>query len=224
MFLLLVSGCFQGPWAWTLLLEMFPAQDSLWEQASDWLNYFVDGGEETKKRVDQLGFALNGQLNPSSFTLCIGLWEVFDTVLIKIFQVNPKPFVCWTARFKRDLCGWRAKLRDWIMMTEFLLDLASCTTGHAALGVHNARQPADERDTAVQRLLLPSGHFEMEKWWPNFCLISQATWHGAALHVLSAGQPDDERVKAVSKTRHNTLLSPLPSPPSQSSCDGQFRS
>ena len=34
------------------------------------------------------------------------------------------------------------------MMTEFVLDLASCTTGHA----YSARQPADERDKAVQRL------------------------------------------------------------------------
>ena len=43
-------------------------------------------------------------MNPSSFTLCIGLWDVYDAVLIKNFQVSPKPFVCWTARFKRDLC------------------------------------------------------------------------------------------------------------------------
>ena len=48
-------------------------------------------------------------MNPSLFTLYIGLWDVYDTVLIKIFQVSPKPFVYWTARFKRDLCGWRAK-------------------------------------------------------------------------------------------------------------------
>ena len=38
------------------------------------------------------------------------------------------------------------------MMTEFLLDFASCTTGRAALGVYSAGQPADERDTAVRRL------------------------------------------------------------------------
>ena len=47
--------------------------------------------------------------------------------------------------------------------------------------VHSMSHPADERDTPVQRLntghntlLLPSGHFEMEKRWPIFCLISQA--------------------------------------------------
>ena len=47
--------------------------------------------------------------------------------------------------------------------------------------VHSTSHPADERDTPVQRLdtghntlLLPSGHFEMEKRWPIFCLISQA--------------------------------------------------
>ena len=47
--------------------------------------------------------------------------------------------------------------------------------------VHSMSHPADERDTAVQRLdtghntlLLPSDHFEMEKRLPIFCLISQA--------------------------------------------------
>ena len=82
-------------------------------------------------------------------------------------------------------------------MTYFLLDLASCTTVHAALGAHSVCQPADRRVTAVSKtehntlllplsgvlclesvmsdkmrvcvcgphntLLLPSGHFEMEK-------------------------------------------------------------
>ena len=48
-------------------------QSRIWEQASDWLNSVVDGGEETQKRVDQLGFASNGLSNPSSFTLYIGL-------------------------------------------------------------------------------------------------------------------------------------------------------
>ena len=151
-FFLLASGCVQGPWARTGMLEMFPVQDM---GASFWLvELFCDGGEETKKRVDQLGFASNGLLNPSSFTLYIGLWDVYDTVLIKNLQVSAKPFVCCIARFKRDLCSWRPKLRDWKMMTEFVLDLASCTTGHAALGVHSWGQPADERDTAVQRLEL----------------------------------------------------------------------
>ena len=44
-------------------------------------------------------------MNPSSFTLYIGLWDVYDAALIKNFQVSPKPFVCWIARFKRDLCA-----------------------------------------------------------------------------------------------------------------------
>ena len=48
-------------------------QHRIWEQASDWLNSFMDGGEETQKRVDQLGFASNSLSNPSSFTLYIGL-------------------------------------------------------------------------------------------------------------------------------------------------------
>ena len=107
--------------------------------------------------------------------------------LLKNFQVSPKPFVCWTARFKRDLCAvgepncvtekwwlnlylisqaarvaactqydspswWEGhtctKIGHWTQhtstalrslwngkaMTYFLLDLASCTTVHAALG------------------------------------------------------------------------------------------
>ena len=96
-------------------------QRRIWEKASDWLNSFVDGGEDTEKRVDQLGFTSNGFKEPIPFTLYIGLWDVYDTVLINIFKVSPKPFVCWTARFKRDLCGWRAKLREWKMMTKFYL-------------------------------------------------------------------------------------------------------
>ena len=40
----------------------------VWEQASDWFNSFVDGGEETKKRVDKLGFTSNGVSNLSLFT------------------------------------------------------------------------------------------------------------------------------------------------------------
>ena len=42
--------------------------------------------EKKQKRgetIDQLGFASNGSTNPSSFTLCIGLRDVYDAVLIK---------------------------------------------------------------------------------------------------------------------------------------------
>ena len=69
-----------------------------------------------------------------------------------------------TVWLKNDarICTWSRKLHD-----------RAC--------VHSTSHPADERDTAVQRLdtghntlLLPSGHFDMEKRWPNFCLISQA--------------------------------------------------
>ena len=40
------------------------------------------------------------------------------------------------------------------MMTDFVLDLASCTPGklHDWPRVHSASHPADERDTAVQTL------------------------------------------------------------------------
>ena len=99
-------------------------QRRIWEQTSDCLNSFVDGGEETKKRVDQLGFTSNGLLNPSAY------WtHRRSQFLLKLFQASPKSFVCWTARFKRDMYGWRAKLRYWKMMTEFVRHLASCTTG-----------------------------------------------------------------------------------------------
>ena len=50
-------------------------QRRIWEQASDWLNFFVM--EEKKRKrgetLDQLRFASKGLMNPSSFTLYIGL-------------------------------------------------------------------------------------------------------------------------------------------------------
>ena len=46
-------------------------QRRIWEQASDWLNSFVT--EEKKQKRDKLGFASNGLMNPSLFTLYIGL-------------------------------------------------------------------------------------------------------------------------------------------------------
>ena len=117
-------------------------------------------------------------MNPSSFTLYICLWDVYDAVLIKNFQVNPKPFVCLTARFKRDLCGWRAKLCDWKMMTEFVLDLASCMTGC----VYTVRVTQLMRGTQLYRdWTLDTTHFYCPpvtlKWKSDdliFCLISQA--------------------------------------------------
>ena len=74
-------------------------------------------------------------------------------------------FESQTVWLKNDdwICTWSRKLHD-------------------RRRVHSTSHPADERDTPVQRLdtghntlLLPSGHFEMEKRWPIFCLISQAT-------------------------------------------------
>ena len=141
-------------------------QHRIWKQASDWLNSFVAGSKlligwtllwtavnkHKKGYISSASLRTAYRIHPRS--LCTSACEIYnyDTVLIENFQVNPKPFVCWTAIFKRDLCGRRAKLRDWKMMTEFVLDLASCLTGRTALSMHSAGQPADERDTAVQRL------------------------------------------------------------------------
>ena len=71
-------------------------QRRIWEHASDWLNSFVTEEKKQKrgKTLDQLGFASNGLMNPLSFTLYIGLRDVYDAVFIKNFQVSPKPFVC----------------------------------------------------------------------------------------------------------------------------------
>ena len=159
-------------------------QRRIWEHASDLVELFRDGGEETKKRLNSRSTRLRFErFHTSSFTLYIGLRDVYDAVLIKNFQVSPKPFVCWTARFKRDLCAvgepnwwlhlylisqaarpaactqyespswWEGhtctKIGHWTQhtstalrslwngkaMTYFLLDLASCTTVHAALGL-----------------------------------------------------------------------------------------
>ena len=69
-------------------------------------------------------------MNPPSFTLYIGLRDVYDAVLIKNFQVSPKTFCLLNCQIQEgSLCGCRVKLCDWKMMTEFVLDLASCTTG-----------------------------------------------------------------------------------------------
>ena len=176
MFSLLASSCVQAHEHELGCSRCF--QRTIWEQASDWLNSFGDGGEETEKMVDQLGFASIGLLNRSSFTLYISLWDVYDTVLINILQVNPKPFVCWTARFKRDLCSWRAKLREWKMLTEFYLisQAAGQCAWHLVCTVRGSQLMRGTHCTKTghNTLLLPSGHFETEKWWLNFCLISQA--------------------------------------------------
>ena len=87
---------------------------------------------------------------------------------------------------------------------------------HNWLRVHSASQPADERDTAVQRL--DTTHFycpPLTLKWKSDDLIfawSRKLHDGARgpwLGVHSVWQPADERVKAVSKTGHNTLLLPL---------------
>ena len=190
------SGCFQS---------------RMRDQASDWLNSFVQGGEKTQKSVDQHSFASNGLPNPSLFTS-----SACETYMIQLgfFQINPKAFVCWTATFKRDLCSRRVKLQDWKMMIEFLLDLASCKTGRAPLGVHSAGQPADERATVVQRL--DTTHFynppvtlklksdDLIFAWSR--KLHDKPTSRKALGVHCAGQPADERAIAVSKTGHSTLL------------------
>ena len=72
------------------------SQRRICEHASDWLNSFVTGEKKQKRgwTLDQLASASNGFTNTSSFTLYIGLRDVYDAVLIKNFQVIPRPFVC----------------------------------------------------------------------------------------------------------------------------------
>ena len=166
MFSILASSCVQG----ARMFEMLAAQDM---GASFWLvELFRDRGEETKKRLDsRLRFERFKE--PMSFTLYIGLWDTYDAVLIKKkFQVSPKHFVCRTARFKRDLCAVgepNCVIEKW-WLNLYLISQAACTQyespswweGHSCT------------KTGHNTLLLPSGQFEMEKRWPNFCLISQA--------------------------------------------------
>ena len=84
--------------------------------------------------------------------------------------------------------------------------------------VHSTSHPADERDTPVQRLntghntlLLPSGHFEMEKRWPIFLLdlASCTTVHaalGSARNTVCGSQLTGG---SQPFRRLNTLLLPL---------------
>ena len=94
---ILASSRVQGPWAGARMFEMSPSQDM---GACFWLvELFRDGGEETKKRLGSRSTRLR-------FELCTSACEMYMMqFLLKNFQVSPKPFVCWTARFKRDLCA-----------------------------------------------------------------------------------------------------------------------
>ena len=58
--------------------------------------------------------------------LCSLFTSVCERYVVQfLLQINPIPFICWTAGFKGDLCCRRAKLCDWI----FLLYLTSFTAG-----------------------------------------------------------------------------------------------
>ena len=117
-------------------------------------------------------------MNPSSFTLYIGLWDVCDAVLIDIFR-SVLNLLSAELPDSRGIFVWLESQTVWLKNDDWI-----CTWSrklHDRLRVHSTSHPANERDTAVQRLdtghntlLLPSGHFEMEKRWPIFCLISQA--------------------------------------------------
>ena len=99
------------------------------------------------------------------------------------------------------------------MMTEFVLDLASCTTGR----VYTARVTQLMRGTHLYKdWTLDTTHFYCPpvtlKWKSDdlfFCLISQAARGPRLGAQQSVWQPADRRVTAVSKTQHNTLLLPL---------------
>ena len=160
-------------------------------------------------------------MNPPSFTLYIGLRDVYDAVLIENLQVSPKPFVCWNARFKRDLCAVgepNCVIEKWWLnlylisqaarpaactqyyspswweghtctkighltqhtstalgslwnrkaMTYFLLDLASCTTVHAALG--SAR-------TVCGSQLMTRAQCVAASWWEGHRRFEDWTHH-----------------------------------------------
>ena len=149
---LVLNWCFRAWWAAVFKAhEHEPGcsrcfQSRIWEQASDCLNSFVDGGEETQKsrstrlRLEQLIEPIFVHFVPLCTSAC-------ETYMIQfLFQINPKQFV-WTARFKRDLCGGRAKLHDLIFTWSPKLQDRPRGTRRA-----QCRQPADERATAVQRL------------------------------------------------------------------------
>ena len=171
MFSILASSCVQGPWAGTRMFEMLAAQDM---GACFWLvERFRDGGEETKKRLDsrstRLRFERFNKPIVVHFVHRLARLIYMMQFLLKIFRSVPnlpdsRGIFVWlesqTVWLKNDdwICTWSRKLHD-------------------RPRVHSTSHPADERDTAVQRLdtghntlLLPSGHFEMEKRWPIFLL------------------------------------------------------
>ena len=182
MFSLLASGCVQGPWARTQMLEMFPAQDM---GASFWLvELFCDGGEETKKRVDYRSTRLRFERLNEPIVVHFVHWLVRRIwYLIKNVQVSPKPFVCWTARFKRDLCGRRAKhcvIEKW-WLNLYLISQAARPAACTQCELPSWWEGQSCTKTGQSTLLLPFGHFEMEKRWPKFLLdlASCTTVHAA---------------------------------------------
>ena len=163
---ILASSCVQGPWAGARMFEMLAAQDM---EACFWLvELFRDGGEETKKRLGSRSTRLRFELCTSACETYMMqfLLKIFRSVLNLLSVELPDSrgiFVrleSQTVWMKNDdwICTWSRKLHD-------------------RPRVHSTSHPADERDTPVQRLdtghntlLLPTGHFEMEKRWPIFLL------------------------------------------------------
>ena len=135
--------------------------------------------------------------------------------LLKIFRSVLNLLSTELPDSKGSLCGWRAKLCDWKMMTEFVLDLASCTTSR----VYTVRVTQLMRGTHLYKdWTLDTIHFYCPpvtlKWKSNdlFFAWSCKLHNGARgpwLGAHSVWQPADERVTAVSKTGHITLLLPL---------------
>ena len=210
MFSSLASSCVQGPCAGARMFEMLAAQDM---GASFWLvELFHDGGEETKKR-------LRFERWTHRRSLCTSACETYMMqFLLKKFQVISKPFVCWTARFKRDLCAIgepNCVIEKWFNMTEFVLDLASCTTGR----VYTVWVTQLMRGTQLYKdWTLDTTHFYCPlvtlKWKSDDLFFAWSRKlhdgaHGPRLGAHSVWQPADEKVTTVSNTGHITLLLPL---------------
>ena len=177
MFSILASSCVQGAW----MFEMLAVQDM---GASFWLvELFCDGGEETKKRLD----SRSTRLRFERFNEPIVVHFVHRLVRRIMMQFLLKIFRSVLNLLSAELPDSRGifvRLESqtvWLKNEKWWLNMYLISQAAWPAACTQYDHPADERDTAVQRLdtghntlLLPSGHFEMEKRWPIFCLISQA--------------------------------------------------
>ena len=186
MFLILASSCVPGPWAGARMLEMLPAQDM---GASFWLvELFRDGGEETKKRLDsrstQLRFEQFNEPIVVQFVhrLVRHIWycsykNIFSSVLNLLSAELPD---------SRGICavGEPNCVIEKLWLNLYLISQArpvACTQYESPSWWEG--YSCTKTGHWTQQTSTALSHFEMEKRWPNFCLISQAarqcTWPSA---------------------------------------------